>query len=94
MSCIITARTETASAKAHPHKLADAVFGKNRGGLELKRICNLAVANLFYRGLQKTEVRLLRISDLIAITTACICSRPHTKTAVSPAEHKTRRWER
>ncbi len=61
MPCIITARVNAAMARTHFHKLAIAVFGKYRGGHEMERIYNLAVANFFYRWLQEMGVRIGRI---------------------------------
>lgn len=61
MSCIVTARVNAAMVRTYYHKLAIAVFGKHRGGHEMERIDNLAVADLFYRLLQKMGVSIERI---------------------------------
>lgn len=95
MPFIPTARVEAARARTHSLNRVSAVFRKHRGGLEMKRICNLAVADLFYRGLQKMEVRLqlfIDLIDLIVISGSCISFMPQVDAAVPFEEPESWRW--
>ena len=93
MPCIPTARVEAARARTHSLNQVSAVFRKHRGGLEMERICDLAVANLFYRG--KMGVRFwlfIDLIDLLVITTSCIRFMPQVDAAIQHEEPESWRW--
>jgi hypothetical protein len=89
MPCIPTARVEAARARTHSLNQVSAVFRKHRGGHEMERICNLAVANLFYRRLRKMGVRswlFIDLIDLLIITTSFIRFMPQVGAVFRPEE--------